>query len=202
MITMGRSKTTAGNHAGSFLFRATVAAGVLLAGMTQAGLPAEPVVPAGVQAALTLRILEYDRALKSWAGTGLTVGIVAKESAAGDAAEFKQAISGRDVQSIPIKVVEHSYRDGEGTSRWAERSGVRFLYVGADLGGDTAAVLSAAQARKLPTVTLSRAQFQAGGTLGIVVKDGKPHILVNLPAARSAGMDLDPKLLQLSEVVR
>ena len=51
-------------------------------------------------------------------------------------------------------------------------------------------------------MTLSRAQFQAGGTLGIVVKEGKPHILVNLPAARTAGMDLDPKLLQLSEVVR
>ncbi len=87
-------------------------------------------------------------------------------------------------------------------NRWAERSGVRLLYVGADLGGDAAPILAAAQARKIPTVTLSRAQFQAGGTLGIVVKDGKPHILVNLPAARTAGMDLDPKLLQLSEVVR
>jgi len=35
-----------------------------------------------------------------------------------------------------------------------------------------------------------------------VVKDGKPHILVNLSAAKAARMDLDPKLLQLSEVVR
>jgi hypothetical protein len=202
MNTKGRSKTTAGKHTRWLLLRSAAGAGMLLSVIAQTGSTADPVVPPGVQAALALRILEYDRALKSWAGTSLTVGIVTKDAGGGDGAEFRQALAGHDVQSLPIKVVEHSYRDAEGANRWAERSGVRLLYVGADLGGDAAPILAAAQARKVPTVTLSRAQFQAGGTLGIVVREGKPHILVNLPAARTAGMDLDPKLLQLSEVVR
>ena len=41
----------------------------------------------------------------------------------------------------------------------------------------------------------------AGGTLGIVVRDAKPHILVRLPSTKAVGMNLDPKLLNLAEIV-
>lgn len=179
-------------------FAQAVIVAVLACSTPAAG--AEISVPQGVQATLTVRILEYDRGLRSWSGGHLAVGVVARRS--GDAAELSRALGGRDVQGLPIRVTEHPWRDAESLRRWLATSGVRLLYVAEDVAGDTASALSAAAARKLPSVVASRSQFEAGATVGLVVRGGKPHILVNLPASRGAGMDLDPKLLQLAEVVR
>jgi hypothetical protein len=165
-----------------------------------AGTAGEPVVPAPVQATLAVRILEYDRALKSWSGGRLTVGVVARHASA--ASEFEQALSGRDAQGVPIKVAQHAYKDAEGLRAWIERSGVGLLYLAPDAAAESAAAVAVAAARRLPVLVASRAQFRDGATVGLVVRDGKPHILVNLSASRAVGMDLDPKLLQLSEVVR
>jgi hypothetical protein len=176
---------------------ATTALLALFAHPTSIG-AADVAVPLAVQATLTVRILEYDRALKTWAGGAVAIGIVGKKD--GSSAEYKQALSGQSAQGVPITAAQHSYRDAETLRGWIEKSGVRFLYVTADLGADAAAVLSAA--KQMPTLVATREQFQGGAALGLVVRDGKPNILVNLSAAKAAGMDLDPKLLQLSEVVR
>jgi len=79
---------------------------------------------------------------------------------------------------------------------------VGLLYLAPDAAAESAAAVAVASARKVPVLVASRAQFQDGATVALVVRDGKPHIMVNLGASRAAGMDLDPKLLQLSEVVR
>ena len=159
-------------------------------------------VPPNVQAAAVVRILEYDRGLKTWVGSTLTVGVVAKDSHGGAAAEFTKALSGRDVQGMPVKVVDHSYRDGEALGGWIDQNGVRLMYIAADLSNQTSAVVAAGAAHKVPTFTATREQFQGGATLGLVVHEGRPRVLVNLPSCKSVGMNLDPKLLELSEVIR
>ena len=174
----------------------------LVGGLPMVALCADPVVPPAIQAAMTVKMLEYDRALKTWAGSRLTVGIITKAGGA-NASEFTQALTGRDAQGVPLKPLEYVYRDADSLTRWIETNGVRLACLSPDLGDDArAAILSALATRKLPTMAATRAQFQNGATLGIVVKEGKPHILVSLAASKAAGMDLDPKLLQLAEVVR
>lgn len=164
-------------------------------------LAADSTVPPTVQAALTLRILEYDRALKTWAAGGLSVGVVARQTG-GDAAAVRDALAGHDAQGVPLKAADHAYQGADALGKWMERGGIRLLYLSPDLAADTAAIVSAASARKIATLSATRGQFDAGTTLAIVVREGRPHILVNLPAAKAAGLDLDPKLLQVSEVVR
>lgn len=159
---------------------------------------ADVTIPVNVQATLAVRILEYDRALKTWAGPAVTIGIVDKGKGSGD--EFSRALSGQDAHGVPIKIVFHSYKDADTLRAWIESNGVRVLYIGSDLASDAGTILSVAQ--RLPVMVPTREQFDRGATVGLVVKDGKPHILVNLSAAKAARMDLDPKLLQLSEVVR
>jgi len=203
--TNGRPKRTRAAEQPDAGRRLAVLVGLTLSffalGDTPRAATKEALVPPGIQAALTLRILEYDRALKSWAGPALVVGVVAKGTAAGEG-ELRQGLVGRSAQGIPLQVTAHAFRDVEGLKGWIDKSGVRFLYVSADLGADASAVMSVAAARRLPALASMREQFENGGALGIVVREGKPHILVNLGAARAAGMDLDPKLLQLAEVVR
>jgi hypothetical protein len=180
-------------------FRVAGVSSLLVAGPVIVGGAAEVSVPQGVQATLTVRILEYDRGLRGWSGgQQLVVGVVARRAAS--AAELAKALGGRDVQGVSIRVIEHAWRDAESLRAWVERSGARLLYVAEDVGAEAAGAVGAV--RKLPVVVASRGQFEAGATVGLVVREGKPHILVNLPASRAAGMDLDPKLLQLAEVVR
>ncbi len=161
---------------------------------------AEVTVPGAIQATMAVRILEYDRALKGWSGGTITIGIVSRRS--GAAADFAQAFAGRQAQDVPIRVAEYVLKDLEGLRAWQERSNVRLLYLAPDLASETAAAIAAGTERRIPSLVATRPQFQEGATLGIVVRDGKPHILVNLKSARAFGMDLDPKLLQLAEVVR
>jgi hypothetical protein len=181
---------------------AAIACGLLAASGGPKALAAGRLVPPAIQAALTLRILEYDRALKTWAGGRLTIGVVAKETGSADMAEYREALAGRDAQGLPLKAVEHAYADDASLNRWVQREGVRLVYVSPDLGTSGAKVVAAGAARQLPTLVATRAHFEAGAALGIVQKGDRPHILVGLAPAKAAGMDLDPKLLQLAEVAR
>jgi hypothetical protein len=196
MMTERRKFLSDVRAGGRWLF---LAAGLVLSvsSRTAAG-AADLAIPANVQGTLTARILEYDRALKSWADGGLTIGLVGKST--GSTGDYGRALSGLDAQGLPIRVAAHAYRDPQALRDWIAQNGVRLLYVSPDLGDDAAAVLAAVD--RLPTLVATREQFQRGAALGLVVRDGRPHILVNLSAARAARMDLDPKLLQLSEVVR
>jgi hypothetical protein len=163
---------------------------------------ADPLVPPEVRAALTLRILEYDRGLKAWAGASLTVGIVAKNGSDPDTAEYGKALEGRSAQDLPLRVARHVYRDESTMAKWIKQEDVRLLYLSSDFGGTAQTVLSLGNTLKLPSLTATRKHFKAGATMGIVVLENKPHILVNLDLSKTAGMNLDPKLLQLAEVVR
>jgi hypothetical protein len=187
------------NHAGTRAAAAPLAALLILIASTAAP-AADPIIPGDVQAVLIVRILDYDRALKTWAPSGLTVGVVARRVQS--VSKFIETLGGRDVQGLPIRVVEHAYKDAASFKAWIEQADVRLLYVCPDLAADTALVLSAGADRQVPTLVPTRAQFENGGTLGLIVRDEKPHILVHLTASRAVGMNLDPKLLQLSEVVR
>jgi len=203
MGSISRGSNAAGSQRrAQQLIVGSLAAVALLAGQSKLAPSAELAVPPAIQAALTVKILEYDRSLKSWAGSGLTVGIITRAGGP-SAAEFSQALAGRDAQGVPFKSVEHAYRDVDSLVRWIEGNGVKLAYLSPELSAEgTTAILSALAARKLPSLTVTRSQFQSGAALGIVAKEGKPHILVGLAAAKAAGMDLDPKLLQLAEVVR
>jgi hypothetical protein len=187
-------------RAAALAWTSSLVAAAIFTLMAGRGGAADVVVPGGMQASMAVRILEYDRGLRTWAGTAVTVGIVARSDPGASA--FRDALAGRDAQGLPIRAVEHTYKDAAGLKAWMERAGVRLLYVAPDVGADGAAALSAGVDQRLPTLVATRSQFQGGATLGLVVRDGRPHILVNLPSSKAAGMNLDPKLLQLSEVVR
>jgi hypothetical protein len=191
---VGRSK----NKVHSSIVIVVVFFNMLGLGLAPVGIAAEGVVPVPIQTALILRILEYDRALKTWAGPNLKVGIVSR----GNLEELRQGLAGRRAQDVALTPVTHGYRDAASLGSWLVKEGIRLLYLSPELTAETKVICSVATEHGVPILALTRTQFQAGGTIGIIIKDGKPHILVSLPASRAAGMDLDPKLLQLAEVLR
>jgi hypothetical protein len=172
------------------------------------GLQAEQEVPADLQAVIMIRMLNYDRAIKSRAGDSLVIGILAKAQdkssaqAQADLASALSALLSERVQDLPLAVVTAEYKDDGDLAAWISQKKVLVLYVAPGLSKELDGIRDVCAARKVMSITSSRDFVRRGLVAGIVVKDDRPRILMNLPVAVAAGLDLDPKLLALSEVIR
>jgi hypothetical protein len=169
---------------------------------------ADTLVPADLQAAIITRLLGYDRALKSRATDAVVIGIVARrserssiEAEEGILRAF-EALGAQRVQNLPLRLVSHSLENPAAIGGWLAGANVSLLYVTPGLQSDLDAIRKACAEAGIPAVTPVRGFVEQGLAVGVVLKGDRPGILVNLAVAESAGMDLDPKLLKLSEVIR
>jgi len=106
------------------------------------------------------------------------------------------------VQGLRLSVVTTGYKDAADLTAWLAQKKVQVLYVVPGLSKELEGIRDVCVERKIVSVTPVRAFVERGLVAGIVLKGDRARILVNLPAAVAAGMDLDPKLLELSEIIR
>lgn len=177
----------------------------LLAGDVGAQAPA---VPPDLQAAILVRTLAYDRGLKARAGTAVVVGVIAK---AGDKAsqaaqeEMVRAFAAaepRTIFGLPLKASAGAFKDRASLAAWVAQEGVDALYVTLGMAEDLAVVRSVCDELKLASFGANRSFVEKGLAVAVVAKGDTPRLVVNLASARASGLDLDPKLLQLSEVLK
>lgn len=181
-------------------------AAIAMIGVASGG--ADPPIPANLQAAIIMRMLGYDRALKGRAGKELVVGIVAKTSdrvsieAQVEMQKAFDALPAQDVRGLPLRALSLNFKGPAEVGTWIAHEGIGVLYVPPGLDKELAAIRAICTERHTVAVTPVRLFVDQGLPLGIVLKEGRPSIVVNLPAAEAVGMDLDPKLLALSQVIR
>jgi uncharacterized protein DUF4154 len=181
---------------------------LVLAALSARPAAADPAIPPTLQAAILAKMLAYDRALKSRAGTSVDVGVLFKESdkASSEAAEALisafSAMSARPVQGLPLRVAGHAYKDPEHLGHWLKASGIDVVYVSSGLVKEREAIRTTSVDAKAVTVGTDRGQVEGGLAVAVVLKGTTPRILVNMGSAQAVGMDLDPKLLELSDVIR
>lgn len=166
------------------------------------------VVPADLQAAIMARALSYDRALKARAGRAVVIGVLAKSGDSASLAAQERmlqalgAVEPRTVHGLPLQAVGAAFQDRTTLLAWIDKEGIDALYLAPGLTGELAAIQSVCQERKLASLSSSRSFVEKGIAVAVVAKGASAGLLVNLSAATASGMDLDPKLLQLSEVRR
>ena len=169
---------------------------------------ADPAIPADLQVAIIMRMLAYDRALKARAGKGIVIGLLSRASDRTSTeahVAMKQAFDAqrtRDVRGLPLRVVSLAFKAPAELGAWIVREEVGIVYVPAGLDKELAAIRAVCSEHRVAAITPVRAFVDQRLPLGIVLKEDRPSIVVNLPAAQAVGMDLDPKLLALSQVVR
>lgn len=166
-----------------------------------------PVVPAELQAAIFSRVLAFDRALKDRVGKTVTIGILfagSSESSKQSRTRMQRAFLDvqRDIQDLPVRVASHDYHDTSRLAAWIDSNEIDLLYVtdGLETGLDD--IKAVAYDKRVATLTPVRGYVEKGLAIGVVAKGNRPQLVVNLPAAKAAGMDLDPKAMQLAEVIR
>jgi hypothetical protein len=169
---------------------------------------AQPSIPAELQASILTRMLAYDRTLKSRAGTSVGIGIVFKandkESAQSQqemVAAFK-AVEPQTIAGLPMTVSAQPYKDAEDLAAWIGKEGLDVLYVAPGLGSGVEAIRNICQQKKIVSMSPVRAFVEQGLAIGLVLKGESPRIVVNRAVAEASGMELDSKLLYISDLIR
>jgi hypothetical protein len=182
-----------------------MAALVLSAGPLKAA--GAPAVPAELQAAIFSRVLAFDRALKDRVGKSVTIGIV-YVSGNEESKQVRQRIQRaftdvqRDIQDLPVRVSTHDYHDTPRLAAWIDANEVDLLYVTDGLEAALDDVKGVAYDKRVGTLTPVRGFVEKGLAVGVVAKGNRPQLVINLPATKAAGMDLDPKAIQLADIIR
>ncbi len=159
-------------------------------------------------AQLFLKVLSYDRNLRSRSGGKLILAIVYRPDREDSErmrgvmqSAFLDRASKSNVQGMALSVSAVPV-DGRTLTKRLQDVGATILYVTPAMEEWAGVVSAAALALKAPTITSRRSLLDAGMAIAVITKDDKPGIVINLPVTKALGMDLDSNLLRLSEVKR
>jgi hypothetical protein len=179
---------------------ALLGAGRLLAGD-------EVQVPAELQAALFVKILSFDRNLRAHAGKEVVLGVLVQNGnrtsldLAADLMRAVEALGEPSANEPRLRAVQIEIGSA-GIAAQLESLHVEALYVPPLRALSLADVTAAARAGGIRTLTGVPSYVHAGVAVGLAVRDDRPEILVNLPAARAEGIDFSSQLLNVARVIR
>jgi len=169
-----------------------------------AAFAAEPTtMPAAQQAVLLAKILAYDRRLPDRVGDQVVVIVAHTRSEAPHAEELvrelQRVAEHRRVADRPL-VARAALVTDAGAPLTVE--GASALFVTAGVHEPLGALLSEARARSIITFTDSPDQAARGVAIGLLLREDRPAIVVDLPESVAEGAELDATLLHLAEVHR
>jgi hypothetical protein len=180
---------------------ATAAVWALL-GAAGAGAQVVP-LPADLQAKLILNVLSFDHNLAERAGSEVLIGILVQRHfrASRDAGEELHAALAALPRTAPrVRVVVLDAESAE-VADLLERHQVEVLYVTPLRALAVEEVATAARALQVRTITGVPDYVRRGIGAGLGLRDRRPEVLINLPAARAEGAEYSSQLLALARLV-
>lgn len=163
-------------------------------------------VPANLQAVLFSKILSFDRNLANRPGARLEVVVLyqpefpeSQRMAENFSTAFRQA-GLTDIAGRPLVVAMVPFTRLDDLPAALAGHSAEVIYI-APLRAVNVRRLTAAMGARSRTISAVRGYVEDGAAIGVELRAGKPHIVVNLNAARAQGMDLSAQLLKLAEVI-
>ena len=162
-------------------------------------------LPIKDQMPLFLKILSYDKNLPD-RGDEIVIGVVyqeryrssllAKDELVAVMKQFR-AVSGRPVHLVPLAIDEKvSLADVLDEPR------INVFYVSPLRAYDIEQITTVSRDQEIVTLTGVPSYLEAGLSVSLDVKGGKPQILINLPASEAEGADFHSQLLKVARVIR
>lgn len=178
---------------------------LLLAG--PAALAQEMPVPADLQAGVLLKLLPFDRALKGRAGSEIVVVVVYQPRfrLSSDAKNVFIRTLERDaaghVGDLPLRLVELPLDESTDFAAALQRAAADVVYLAPLRAVDIPALARAAREARVLSFTGVPEYVPQGAMVGIAERRNRPSLVINLGAARAAGIDLRSELLNISQIV-
>lgn len=179
----------------------------LLAGGYSALASQEIPVPVNLQFQLFLKILEFDRNLKTRVGEEIVFGVAYQKTfkeSVDTKDELVKAIEQSSLKEIDTIPVRYALIELGGENRLAnalDKAKVNILYVTPLRAFDIRAFANVCQAKHIMTVTGVPSYVNLGISIGFEVRGQNPEIVINLQSAVAEGSDFSSRLLQLARVI-
>ena len=178
---------------------------LLLAG--PAALAQEMPVPADLQAGLLLKLLPFDRALKERAGSEIVVVVVYQprfrlsSDAKSVFIKTLESDAAGHVGDLPLRLVELPLDESTDFAAALQRAAADVVYLAPLRAVDIAALARAAREARVLSFTGVPEYVPQGAMVGIAERRNRPSLVINLGAARAAGVDLRSELLNIAQIV-
>ena len=162
-------------------------------------------LPVKDQMPLFLKILSYDKNLPE-RGDEIVLGVVYQERYRHSllvkdelVAVMKQfgAVLRRPVHLVPLAVDEKT-----ALADVPDEPRINVFYVSPLRAFDMEQITTVSRNREIVTLTGVPSYLEAGLSVSLDVKGGKPQILINLPASEAEGADFHSQLLKVARVIR
>jgi hypothetical protein len=180
---------------------------ILIAGIGSHVAAAVDFVPFSIQVPLVLKALTYDRSLKSRVTDYVRIAVLSPPGKAREAIDELNAsldkLPARSLDGLPVQFVEVAVVDEDSldralrTGRWAAAYAMPGF---ADR--EMQQIKRASQSAHVLLVGSTADDVERGMAFGVGARDGKPIMIVNLPATRACGSDFDLALLRLARVIQ
>jgi len=164
------------------------------------------VVPMEQQVPLLLKILIFDRNLETRVGNEIVIGILYQE-------RFRRSLNVKDdfinstdhsiknsVNNIPIKTVSIDVESND-LETVVMREKIDLFYIAPLRAFSMDKITDVSRSMRIMTLTGVPEYVEAGITVGIGLKGGRPNILINLEAAKAEGVDFSSRLLRLAQII-
>ncbi len=162
-------------------------------------------LPVKDQMPLFLKILSYDKNLPE-RGDEIVIGVLYQE-------RFRQSLLAKDelwtvmkqyrtLSGRPLRLVLLPLDEKTSLASVLDDPRVNVFYVSPLRAFDIEAITEVSREREIVTLTGIPSYLDAGLSVSLDVKGGKPQILINLPASEAEGADFHSQLLKVAKVMR
>jgi hypothetical protein len=165
---------------------------------------AAEVVPFDVQLPLVLKALSYDRTLKTRVNENVRIAVLVPKGG-GDVMQdlnaTLSALPSRNLDGLPIAFKEIAGSDDADRILRSGRWAAAYAMPGFS-PQELAQIRRTCEAAHILLVGADAGDIDRGTAFAIAARDGRPVIIVNLPATRACGSDFDLALLRLARVIQ
>lgn len=164
-------------------------------------------VPADLQAGLLLKLLPFDRALKERAGAEVVVVVVyqprfrlSSEAKSVFIRTLEHDAAGH-IGGLPLRLVELPLDESTDFAAALQRAAADVVYLAPLRAVDITALARAARQARILSFTGVPEYVIQGAMVGVAERRNRPSLVINLGAARAAGVDLRSELLNIAQIV-
>jgi hypothetical protein len=168
----------------------------------------DQLLPVDIQVPLFLKVMSFDRHLKTWTGDTIIVGVI-YQGKVRESADFKDEFlqelgrsAIKDIGGTAVRCVPVDIDTGQPFAEAIKQSNVNILYVAPLRSASIQSITEVSRNQHLPTFTGVPDYVESGLAVGVIPNGRKSLIIINMPATRAEGIDFSTQFLRMAKVIQ
>ena len=162
--------------------------------------------PVEMHLPLLTKVIEYDRTFRERINKVVKLGVIYQKSWRPSAAVFEEVLSVTSraaftVCGFPVEIVPIDVGGDASVHELLGKHSIDILYLAPVRGVSIEEITSASEEQHFRTITGVPQYVEHGIAIGVDLRNDRPLIVINLPAAKACGADLSAQVLRLARVV-